>query len=206
MFARQRRESGQAFPIYVVMVAGLLFLVFAFFAVGKAAALRNGAQGAADAAALAAAQKAREQLEAPFLASLPGNMLDSFLQGYAFPTAMPCVEAQRLAAANQADVYRGHCDASYGGDRDQITVEVETRKPVDSTVIPGTKTKFAKAEATAVVEFRCSWKAVDYNDDGVQDMYFFTCEDGGMVEIAPSSPPPWSQVSKILFDVHLIDD
>jgi hypothetical protein len=37
-------------------------------------------------------------------------------------------------------------------------------------------------------------------------LYIFTCDGGGVVEIAPGSPPPWSQVSKILFDVHLIDD
>lgn len=62
MTAKPRGDAGQAFPIYVVMVAGLLFLAFAFFAVGKASATRNEAQGAADAAALAAAQDARDTL------------------------------------------------------------------------------------------------------------------------------------------------
>ncbi|WP_194292244.1 pilus assembly protein TadG-related protein [Streptomyces jumonjinensis] len=37
------------------MVAGLLFLALAFFAVGQAGASRNGTQSGADAAALAAA-------------------------------------------------------------------------------------------------------------------------------------------------------
>lgn len=206
MIGHQRRDAGQAFPIYVVMVAGLLFLVFAFFAVGKAAALRNGAQGAADAAALAAAQKAREQFEAPFLASLPEDTLDLFLRGHMVPEAMPCAEAQRLAAANQADIYHNECTATPGGNAgDRVTVRVETRKPVDSSVIPGTKTKFAKAKATAIVKFRCEWTSVDLNDDSIRDIFFFTCGDAGVLEIRPSSPPPWSQVSKILFDVHLVD-
>ncbi|MFF3127502.1 pilus assembly protein TadG-related protein [Streptomyces sp. NPDC057908] len=205
MIGRSRRDAGQAFPIYVVMVAGLLFLVFAFFAVGKASALRNGAQGAADAAALAAAQQTREDFGKPFLASLPGNMLEQFLQVH---VVTGCLAAQGLAAANQADIVSpGDCQPTRAGYRDRITVKVKGRKPVDSSVIPGTKEKFAKATATAIVEFRCpGWKAFDFNDDGVQDLYIFPCGDAGTVEIEPGSPPPWSQVSKILYDVHLVDN
>ncbi|MFJ1545806.1 pilus assembly protein TadG-related protein [Streptomyces sp. NPDC088246] len=205
MFAPQRRDAGQAFPIYVVMVAGLLFLVFAFFAVGKASALRNGAQGAADAAALAAAQQTREDFGAPFLASLPGNMLEQFLQGR---EVTGCPAAQGLAAANQADVVRRGCQSvRAAGYRDRITVKVKGRKPVDSSVIPGTERKLAKAKATAIVEFRCvGWRALDFDDDGVQDLYIFPCGDGEVLKIAPSSPPPWSEVSKILYDVHLVDN
>ncbi|AXE79891.1 pilus assembly protein TadG-related protein [Streptomyces atratus] len=203
MTGRSRNDAGQAFPIYVVMVAGLLFLVFAFFAVGKASALRNGAQGAADAAALAAAQQTREDFGDPFLASLPGNMLEQFLQTR---LVTGCPAAQGLAAANQADVV-SPCQTTRAGYRDRIEVEVEGRKPVDSSVIPGTENKFAKATATAIVEFRClGWKALDFNDDGVQDLYIFPCGEAGVVEIAPGSPPPWSQVSKILYDVHLVDN
>ncbi|MEE1807112.1 pilus assembly protein TadG-related protein [Streptomyces sp. BE133] len=202
MIGRKRRDAGQAFPIYVVMVAGLLFLVFAFFAVGKAAALRNGAQGAADAAALAAAQQTREDFEAPFLASLPGDMLEQFLQAH---VVTGCSAAQGLAAANQADVT--NCRWTPDGYRDRFTVQVKGLKPVDSSVIPGSKKTFAEPEATAIVEFRCpGWQALDFNDDGVKDLYIFQCRGAGMVEIAPSSPPPWSQVSKILYDVHLVDN
>ncbi|MER6102186.1 pilus assembly protein TadG-related protein [Streptomyces sp. NPDC001832] len=203
MIDRSRRDAGQAFPIYVVMVAGLLFLVFAFFAVGKASALRNGAQGAADAAALAAAQQTRDDFGNPFLASLPGNMLEQFLQTR---LVTGCPAAQGLAAANQADVV-SPCKTTRAGYRDRITVEVEGRKPVDSSVIPGTERKFAKATATAIVEFRClGWKALDFNDDGVQDLYIFPCRGGEMLEIEPSNPPPWSEVSKTLYDVHLVDN
>lgn len=202
MRRRTRTDAGQAFPIYVVMVAGLLFLVFAFFAVGKASALRNGSQGAADAAALAAAQEAREQFEAPFLASLPEETLDMFLRAHAVPG---CEAAQGLAAANQADV--DYCTPTPGGYRDEIKVGVSGRKAVNSSVIPGSDKTIAHATATAVIRFRCGgWKAVDLNDDSIRDVYFFTCDNGQMLEIRPSSPPPWSEVSKILYDVHLIDD
>jgi hypothetical protein len=43
---RRYGDAGQAFPIYIVVVGGLLFLAFAYFAVGQAAANRNGAQTA----------------------------------------------------------------------------------------------------------------------------------------------------------------
>ncbi|MCX4964502.1 pilus assembly protein TadG-related protein [Streptomyces sp. NBC_00654] len=201
MTVRSRSDRGQAFPIYVVMVAGLLFLVFAFFAVGKASALRNGSQGAADSAALAAAQAARADFESGFIASLPENMLDAFL---AAPFTAPCGEAQSFASDNDADVTS--CTARYGPRRDSIKVEVEGREAVDSSVIPGTKRTFAKAKATAIIEFRCTWQALDFDNNNVQDLFIFSCGDAGMVEIVPSSPPPWSQVSKILFDVHLVDN
>ncbi|MFF2959346.1 pilus assembly protein TadG-related protein [Streptomyces sp. NPDC098085] len=201
MRRRTRTDAGQAFPIYVVMVVGLLFLAFVFFAVGKAAALRNGAQGAADAAALAAGQQARENFEAPFLASLPGKMLDPFLQAH---PVQGCTAAQGLADSNRARVT--DCYPIPGGLRDRIRVEVKGHDPVDSPVVPDTKKIFAETKATVVIEFRCpDWESVDFNDDGVQDMYFFTCRGGEMLEIEPSNPPPWSKVSKILYDVHLVD-
>lgn len=59
---RRYSDAGQAFPIYITVVAGLLFLAFAYLAVGQAAVNRGGAQTAADAAALAAAQDTRDQL------------------------------------------------------------------------------------------------------------------------------------------------
>ncbi|MFD4034140.1 pilus assembly protein TadG-related protein [Streptomyces sp. NPDC058637] len=202
MGRRTRTDAGQAFPIYVVMVAGLLFLVFAFFAVGKASALRNGAQGAADSAALAAAQQNREDFGTGFLASLPENMLEQFLQLH---PVYGCPAAHSFAAANESDV--NSCRPTLGGYRDEITVEVQGRKTVDSPVIPGTETKIAEATATAIVEFRCpGWKAVDFDNNGVQDLYIFPCGDAGVVEIAPGSPPPWSTVSKLLYDVHLVDN
>ncbi|MFJ1698162.1 pilus assembly protein TadG-related protein [Streptomyces sp. NPDC088252] len=199
MIGRSRRDAGQAFPIYVVMVAGLLFLVFAFFAVGKAAALRNGSQGAADAAVLAAANEARKNYETGFLASLPEDLLDQYLESH---PVIGCPAAQGLASANQADVT--FCQETLGGYRDRITVDVEGRKTVNSSVLPGSEKTTAKATATAEIEFRCKWRSVDLNHDSIRDIFFFTCKGGGFLEIRPSSPPPWSEVSKILYDVHLV--
>ncbi|MFF8692969.1 pilus assembly protein TadG-related protein [Streptomyces sp. NPDC015144] len=200
MTGTQRRDAGQAFPIYVVMVAGLLFLVFAFFAVGKASALRNGAQGAADAAALAAASQARDEFQAGFLASLPEDLLSEYLQAH--PVG-GCSAASGLAEANQAQLTG--CIPFPGGREDRIKVSVKGDKPVDSSVLPGSKQTRAKATATAVIKFRCSWTSVDLNDDSIRDIFFFTCGKD-FLEIRPSSPPPWSQVSKILYDVHLVDN
>ncbi|MGW3302579.1 pilus assembly protein TadG-related protein [Streptomyces rubiginosohelvolus] len=201
MRKRQHGDAGQAFPIYIMMVAGLLFLALAFFAVGKASALRNGSQGAADAAALAAAQQARDDFGTGFYASLPTNMLDVFLNT---PFAAPCYEADRLAAAN--DARRTSCYPTPGDLRDRITVEVEGLKAVDSSVLPGSENKKAKAKATALIEFRCPRpKAVDANSDGIMDLFIFTCRNGKVLEIAPGSPPPWETVSRTLFDVRLVD-
>ncbi|MFC9799345.1 pilus assembly protein TadG-related protein [Streptomyces bacillaris] len=200
---RLHGDAGQAFPIYVVMVAGLLFLAFAFFAVGKASALRNESQGAADAAALAAAQRARDDFGPGFLASLPVNTLDLFLAA-PFQDATACWEARRLASANDARATA--CYSEYGYLRDKITVRVQGNDPVDSPVIPGTGSTVARTGATALIEFRCPGPEVlDLNSDGVQDLYIFTCSNGNVVKISPASPPPWSTVSKILFDVRLID-
>ncbi|MEV8453936.1 pilus assembly protein TadG-related protein [Streptomyces sp. NPDC052095] len=200
MTGTQRRDAGQAFPIYVVMVAGLLFLVFAFFAVGKASALRNSAQGAADAAALAAASQAREDFQAGFLASLPEDLLDAYLSAH---PVTGCSAASGLASSNDAELVS--CIPMPGGYEDRIKVKVRGLKPVDSSVLPGSKTQMAEAEATAVIKFRCSWTSVDLNDDSIRDIFFFTCGKD-FLEIRPSSPPPWSQVSKILYDVHLVDN
>lgn len=201
MIQQPRLDRGQAFPIYIMMVAGLLFLALAFFAVGKAAALRNDSQGAADAAALAAAQQARDDFGTGFYASLPRNTLDIFL-GARF--APPCYEAERLAGANEADTT--YCKPSFGYLRDLIKVKVEGRDPVDSPVLPGSEDKYAKAKATALIEFRCpNPTALDGNSDGVMDLFIFTCRNGKIIEIVPSSPPPWESVSTTLFDVRLVD-
>ncbi|MFI0931508.1 pilus assembly protein TadG-related protein [Streptomyces sp. NPDC021019] len=204
MRTRPRGDAGQAFPIYIMMVAGLLFLAFAFFAVGKASALRNGSQGAADAAALAAAQKARANFGPGFLGSLPGNALDAFLLADFAP---PCAEAQRLAEAN--DAKRELCYPTSGYLRDKITVEVEGHESVDSPVIPGSQNKKAEAKATALIEFRCpNPTAVDANSDGSPELFIFTCLSGDVIKIATAEigrPGLWESVSRTLFDVRLVD-
>lgn len=219
MEPRKRSDAGQAFPIYIVMVAGLLFLAFAFFAVGKASATRNGAQGAADAAAIAAAQQARDDLGPAFLGALllPGGLNDFFGNRY-LDSGEPCKQAQYFAAKNGADEIGCTWRSQYL--RDQVTVQVKTRKPVGKTVIPTTKTQKATATATAVVEFRCSVPRPDPStspdpgqgeDEGkddekdTPDPALLKC-DGERVKIDPTDPDAWSNLGKLLFAVHLIDD
>ncbi|WP_324610159.1 pilus assembly protein TadG-related protein [Streptomyces sp. WM6378] len=156
MIPNLRQDRGQAFPIYVVMVAGLLFLAFAFFAVGQASATRNGAQGAADSAALAAAQRAREELGPKFLAGLttPGGLDDIFKDATFIAPARD--EAASFAAKNHADLDPQKWNP-HPGDVGQFkfTVGVRTQYTVGKSVIPGTENEKATASATAVVELRC---------------------------------------------------
>lgn len=229
MELNKRHDAGQAFPIYIVMVAGLLFLAFAFFAVGQASATRNGAQGAADAAALAAAQEARHDLAVPFLAALrEPNGLNEFLEHHRYFEA-GCWKARQLASANDSHLHsddpfhRPLCGWDEGFLRDRVTVSVETDYTVGSSVIPSTKTTHGKAAATAVIEFRCSPElkdapsddpGSDEGDDGEGQsgkpglpIPALDCdgqEDG--LEVDPAHPELWDDVAKTIFAVHLIDD
>ncbi|MEU1347221.1 pilus assembly protein TadG-related protein [Streptomyces sp. NPDC005795] len=226
MIRNSRSDRGQAFPIYIVMVAGLLFLAFAFFAVGQASATRNGAQGAADAAALAAAQDARDNLGVPFLAALrEPNGLNDFLENHRYFDA-GCWKAQQLASANRSHLHSGArfrqpCGWDEGFLRDRVTVSVETDYTVGSSVIPSTKTTHGKATATAVIEFRCSPKLEevpnadpdpdsDDGDDegGKPDLPIPTlfCDGQSGIEVDPAHPELWKQLAKNIFAVHLIDD
>ncbi|WP_338672523.1 pilus assembly protein TadG-related protein [Streptomyces sp. SCSIO 30461] len=210
------RDRGQAFPIYIMMVAGLLFLAFAFFAVGKASAVRNGAQGAADAAALAAAQAVRNAMGSKFLAALlVPNGLEQFFKEETVDQAA-CAEAQYLAGANRADLVPNGsgdlCDWSDGNFRDDVTVQVMTRYTVGSSVIPGSESRHATAKASAAVEFRCSWEVVHSSvgvmdeKDGRDGLIEFSCDGLDVFTVDPLRPDSWEKLSKELFVVHLIDD
>ncbi|MEV6045445.1 pilus assembly protein TadG-related protein [Streptomyces xanthochromogenes] len=149
-----RQDRGQAFPIYVVMVAGLLFLAFAFFAVGQASATRNGAQGAADSAALAAAQRAREELVPKVLTALttPGGLDNLFEDGVVLADAR--AEAVSFAAKNHAELLT-LVPSPGGAGRFTFTAHVQTSYTVGESVIPGTGQEHGTATATAVIELRC---------------------------------------------------
>ncbi|MFE7950137.1 pilus assembly protein TadG-related protein [Streptomyces sp. NPDC057426] len=153
------QDRGQAFPVYITVVAALLFLAFAYFAVGQAAATRNGAQTAADAAALAAAQDARDQLRDGWL----GVILDpaawgQFLSGQGYVAALACDRAESFAAKNDADLWGDGCARLPVGE-EGFRVQVRTRYTVGDSVIPGTEQQHATAEAAAVIEPRCTFDA-----------------------------------------------
>ncbi|MET9729150.1 pilus assembly protein TadG-related protein [Streptomyces sp. NPDC006458] len=189
-------DAGQAFPIYIVVVAGLLFLAFAYLAVGQAAANRNGAQTAADAAALAAALEARDQLTEAWIEVIldPAEWQD-ILAGNG-PVMDACDRAYELAALNDADA---QC---FWDDSLTVRVEATTNKPVGESIVPGTEGKKSTETARAVIEPRCGF---DPPDEGADDDVLPRLECEGQVwDLDPEDlvdlPKP-----EDLFDVHLAD-
>ncbi|GAA2529174.1 pilus assembly protein TadG-related protein [Streptomyces levis] len=195
---RRYGDAGQAFPIYITVVGGLLFLAFAYFAVGQAAANRNGAQTAADAAALAAAQDRRDQLAGAWVRDvLDPTKWQAIFEGTAEGLTPSCWRAYDLAAQNDAGV-KG-CDPQ--GPL-AFTAEVETNKSVGESIVPGTEDRQSDASATAVIEARCDFEPLA-EDAGPDLLPKLLCEDRDW-EFDPDDldvlPKP-----EDLFDVHLAD-
>ncbi|MFF7021320.1 hypothetical protein D7231_03735 [Streptomyces klenkii] len=152
---RGGRDRGQAFPIYLTAITALLFLALAFFAVGRAGATKNGAQTAADAAALAAAQTYRDQLRTGLLTAVgAGGPWADWLAGRLGDPEAACGRAEPYAQANGANV-QGRCVVSGGPLPASFTVTVESAAAVGKSVVPGTESRHATATARAVVEPRC---------------------------------------------------
>ncbi|MGW1589637.1 pilus assembly protein TadG-related protein [Streptomyces sp. NPDC002386] len=188
-------DSGQAFPIYITVVAGLLFLAFAYLAVGQAAVNRGGAQTAADAAALAAAQEARDQLAGLWVDALsdPAKWTDIF-EGNGVDD--PCWRAEQLAAENDARL--NSCDPELL----RYTVEVQTNKSVGDSVVPGTENIKSTKSATAVIEPLCTVE-LPGKDVAAEALPRLNCKDGDWEpdpEDRAGLPKP-----EELFDVHLAD-
>ncbi|SHI01154.1 pilus assembly protein TadG-related protein [Streptomyces sp. 3214.6] len=182
-----------------MVVAGLLFLAFAYFAVGQAAVNRNGAQTAADAAALAAAQETRDQLAGLWVEDVldPTKWQDIF-HGIG-ADGDPCWRASELAAQNDASV--DDCDP----DGLRFTVAVQANKSAGDSVIPATSTKQAHASATAVIESLCTFDLPEVGS-AADVLPKLTCgEDEEEWDLDPTDlthlPKP-----EDLFDVHLAND
>ncbi|MFF8676789.1 pilus assembly protein TadG-related protein [Streptomyces sp. NPDC015237] len=196
MADRARGDAGQAFPIYITVVGGLLLLALAYFAVGQAAATRSEAQTAADAAALAAALETRDQLADLWLTNVvePDSWQDIFDGKASVPSA--CWRAHELAARN---------DASVTCSPDGLLaykVVAETNETVGDSVVPGTENQNATESATAVIEARCSFE-LPTKDAGDDQLPRLSCE-GEDWDLNPDDlldlPKP-----EDLFDVHLAD-
>jgi hypothetical protein len=198
---RRYGDTGQAFPIYITVVGGLLFLAFAYFAVGQAAANRNGAQTAADAAALAAAQDRRDQLAGAWVKDLlDPTKWQQIFEGNAEGLDPSCWRAYQLAAQNDAQVTGAGClpEGLLG-----FTVEVETNKSVGESIVPGTERQKANASAKAVIEPLCTFDPpVDGGDEKV--LPALTC-DGGTEWDLDAKRPELVPKPEDLFDVHLAD-
>lgn len=177
------------------MVAGLLFLAFAYFAVGQAAVNRNGAQTAADAAALAAAQETRDQLADQWLLDvLDPTKWQGIFDGNGATDS--CWRAAQLAALNDAGNVQCAPDGLLG-----YEVTVQANKSAGESVIPITSTTRAHASATAVIEPLCTF---ELPGEGAEDdvLPSLTCEDRDW-DLDPEDltdlPGP-----EDLFDVHLV--
>ncbi|MFB7276624.1 hypothetical protein ACFCZV_05910 [Streptomyces hydrogenans] len=137
----------------MAVVAGVLFLAFVYFVFGKAAVLRNGAQTAADAAALGAAQDARDQLREGWLdvAGDPAQW-QVFIQGSGYTADRACQKAIDFASVNDALLLREDCLPSELG----FTVTVQTKGTVGESIVPGADLP-ATATASAVIEPLCTF-------------------------------------------------
>jgi hypothetical protein len=200
MRPRRYGDAGQAFPIYITVVAGLLFLAFAYLAIGQAAANRNGAQTAADAAALAAAQDTRDQLAGMWADTvLDPTKWQGLLDGNA-AQLNGCWRAYQLAGQNEARV--DDCQPQPAALR--YTVYVQTDKPVGKSIVPGTEGMHSKAHASAVIKPLCMFEPPAEGSEDKDVLPRLTCKDNRYWDLDPHHltdlPRP-----EDLFDVHLAD-
>ncbi|MFI1594267.1 pilus assembly protein TadG-related protein [Streptomyces venezuelae] len=184
------------------MTGILLFAALAFFAFAQAASARNGAQSAADAAALAAAQESRDELAEELGLSIGEG--DGWLD---WLTGVPPTDAGAARAA--ADVLAADNDAQVKDLTSTVVngspgykVSIRTNYTVGDSVIPGTETQHAKADATAVIKPRCD---MDPSSDP-EKVVEFDCDGGESFEIDPEDFEPEDLPdASVLFSVHLAD-
>ncbi|MFE9974834.1 pilus assembly protein TadG-related protein [Streptomyces hirsutus] len=196
---RRYGDAGQAFPIYITVVGGLLFLAFAYFAVGQATVNRNGAQTAADAAALAVTQDKRDQLAGAWVQNIldPAEW-DGIFDGAAEGLALSCWRADQLAAQNAAEVLNCAPEGLLG-----YTVEVRSTESVGESVVPGTEDFKSEATATAVIKSLCEFE-LPAEDAEEEKLPLLTCKDREW-ELDPEDPEELLPKPEDLFDVHLSD-
>lgn len=180
------------------MVGGLLFLALAYFAVGQATVNRGGAQTAADAAALAAAQEERDQLAGEWTRDvLAPAKWQGIFDGSGQGLHSPCWRAYELASQNDARVLGCLPSGPLA-----YTVDVETNKTMGKSVVPITESKRSKAHARAVIKPLCTFKPLP-TDVGPDVLPRLTCKDRYW-DLDPKHltdlPRPQD-----LFDVHLAD-
>ncbi|GGR69632.1 hypothetical protein GCM10010252_04620 [Streptomyces aureoverticillatus] len=190
-------------PLYIWVTAVILFAALAFFAFGQAALARNGAQTAADAAALAAAQDSRDELLEGLVVAIESGEDDNWLDWLngddLFPGTGARGAAEALAAENDSKVTG--FDAAEVEGYPGWWAEVTTNYTVGDSVVPGTESRHAKAEATAVIKPRCEVAP----SDGPDDVLEFSCEgEDEPIEIDPEDfNPDDLPDASVLFSVNL---
>ncbi|TRV79434.1 hypothetical protein FKN01_09750 [Streptomyces sp. 130] len=154
MSSDSSKDWGQAAPLYIAAVAGLLFAALVFFAFGEADIRRNGAQSAADAAALAAAKESRSLMETDLKAHLadPEYFESVFSTSFLGGVGNACSKASDFAARNKAGGVRCRplADGRWG-----YEVRLKSAKGMSTDIVPGTEGRRAEAMAVAVIEPRC---------------------------------------------------
>ncbi|MFF3623607.1 pilus assembly protein TadG-related protein [Streptomyces sp. NPDC002467] len=208
---RRGRDRGQALPVYVVVIAGLLFAALAFFVIGQASVTRSDAQGAADAAALAAAREARDGVLLNLdLATVKSEDWKKIVDGEFLKVGEACAAARAFALKNDATA---ECEPSLP----QFTVTVQTKRTVGESVIPGTGEMHGTATATALVEPRCHLGAfptpspTPTTPDGGSSpapmpsppVVNFQCR-GESVKLDPLNPGSLTALTRKLFSVRLV--
>ncbi|MER5761744.1 pilus assembly protein TadG-related protein [Streptomyces sp. NPDC002082] len=186
-------------PFYVTMVACLLFAAFAFVVVGMAGGKRSEAQGAADAAALAAAREVRDNVfVGRNLLILTPEDWEEILAGRTFDTKGACRKAQDFASSNEASAVCGDFVVP------DFTVTVTTRDAVGDSVLPGTEDMRGQATATALIEPRCFLDpAVPPPPPG--GPVGIKCRDGSVTTVDPSNPGRLHKLTRKFFSVRLTD-
>ncbi|MCP3755646.1 pilus assembly protein TadG-related protein [Streptomyces sp. TBY4] len=192
-------DRGQVLPFYAAMMFCLLFAALAFVVVGMAGATRSDAQGAADAAALAAAREVRDNVfVGRDLLTLTPEEWGEILAGRRFDTEGACSKAQAFARSNEASAV---CEDLVVPD---FTVTVTTRDAVGDSVIPGTEAMRGHATATALIEPRC------FLDPAVPPPPLggpvgIKCRDGSVITVDPSKPGQLHKLARKFFNVRLTD-
>ncbi|WP_405921796.1 pilus assembly protein TadG-related protein [Streptomyces sp. NBC_00122] len=199
-------DQGQAFPLYAMVVVGMVFAALALFVFGQAAVVRSDAQGAADAAALAAARKARDNLLPRLdLTTLKPEDWQDILDGKSFDMEGACGAAEDFALLNDA---KGTCTRSLL----RFTVEVTTNGAVGDSVVPGTRDMHGTAKAVAEVVPRCELGPVPApsatpapapTGPPPQGPVVIKCKGGKTIRFDPLKPDRWSTLARSLFDVRL---
>ncbi len=150
---------------------------------------------------MAAAQDSRDELMTGLQDAIghDDHWLD-WLKGDLFQGTGATAAAERLAGQNDATVQGGAVPATVNG-YPGYRVTIETRYTVGNSIIPGTETRHAKAEATAVIQPRCSFG----QDADPKKPVQLNC-GGQLVDIDPhdfqSGDLPDASV---LFSVHLAE-
>ncbi|WP_189784774.1 pilus assembly protein TadG-related protein [Streptomyces capitiformicae] len=200
---RLRSDRGSTLPIYIWLTTILLFTALAFFAFAQAASARSGAQSAADAAALAAAQDARDELLLDLEDAIVAG--DDWLDWLDLPDgALPAdgatAAALELAAQNNSTL-QGDAEQIEVNGNPGFQVSVVTDYTVGDSIIPGTESMTATAQAAAVIQPRCEF---DVDADPTQPVQL-DC-DGETVDIDPEDfDPDTLPDASVMFSVYLAE-